>query len=113
MSVEFTFNAGLVRSLVDGNKRQALQLASDAVLAESNARVPFREGDLKESGQTAVGDGEAAIGYASVYAARQHEEVGWSHPNGGQAKFLETALQDKAGEVGQIIATALGQGIGR
>lgn len=29
-----------------------------------------------------------------VYAARQHEELTWRHPKGGQAKFLERALNE-------------------
>ena len=31
----------------------------------------------------------AEIGYSLPYALRQHEELGYNHPKGGQAKFLE------------------------
>jgi len=31
----------------------------------------------------------ATVGYSLPYALRQHEELGYNHPKGGQAKFLE------------------------
>lgn len=33
------------------------------------------------------------IVFDAVYAARQHEELSWKHPQGGQAKYLETAIK--------------------
>jgi len=112
VSVNFTWNGPAAVAGMQAAKQAGLRAAAEAVLAESNERVPFRDGALKASGSTAVSGDEAAIGYSIVYAARQHEEVGWSHPNGGQAKFLETALTDKADEVTQIIGQAIKRGIG-
>lgn len=33
---------------------------------------------------------EAIVGFSEPYALRQHEETGYRHPKGGQAKYLET-----------------------
>jgi len=112
MSISFSWQDGLARAALNTGKQGALRMASEAVLGESNNRVPVRDGDLRDSGTTAVSGDEAAIGYDTPYAARQHEEIGWNHPNGGQAKFLETALNDRADDVMQILATGIGRGLG-
>lgn len=36
----------------------------------------------------------AEIGYSLPYALRQHEELGYKHPKGGQAKFLEQPFSE-------------------
>lgn len=112
MSVEFRWNGPAAVAGMQAAKQTGLRQAAEAVLAESNNRVPFRDGHLKGSGSTAVSGSEAAIGYSAVYAARQHEEIGWNHPNGGQAKYLETALTASAGDVQSILAQAIKRGIG-
>ncbi|MBB0990006.1 hypothetical protein G6009_00685 [Dietzia sp. SLG510A3-30A2] len=112
MSVNFTWKGGEVAAKLEAGKQGALRMAAEAVLGESNNRVPVREGDLRDSGKAAVSGDEAAVGYDTPYAARQHEEIGWNHPNGGQAKFLETALNDRADDVMKILATGIGRGLG-
>jgi len=111
MSVKATWNGDKALAAFAQNKAMGLRLAAEAVLDASNARVPFRDGELKESGKAITDGDEAAVSYDTPYAARQHEEVGWNHPNGGQAKYLETALQDTATEVGKIIAHQIGRGL--
>lgn len=39
-----------------------------------------------------------------IYARRQHEETGWVHPRGGQAKYLATAMEDGAAQAKAIVA---------
>ena len=43
-----------------------------------------------ESSEITIYLGTAGI----VYAARQHEEITWNHPKGGEAKYLENALNE-------------------
>ena len=38
-----------------------------------------------------------------MYAARQHEELDWNHPKGGEAKYLQKAIQENAGRLGNLI----------
>lgn len=112
MSAQLEWRGDQALAGLQAGKQQGLRMAAEAVLQESNARVPFRDGHLKASGSTAVSGDQAAIGYSIIYAARQHEEVGWAHPQGGQAKFLETAVTAKSGEVGKILAQAIKNGMG-
>lgn len=42
----------------------------------------------------------------TIYAARQHEELDWSHPLGGQAKYLEGPLVERAPRYSRIIDLA-------
>lgn len=112
MPVEFTWNGDKIAGNVQSAKTAALRQAAEAILNESNARVPVESGALKASGSTAVSGDEAAIGYSIVYAARQHEEIGWNHPNGGQAKYLETAFNAKQGDALRIMAQTIKGAIG-
>ena len=59
-------------------------------------------GTLQNSGlaEEPVIDGESIacrIGFNTVYAARQHEELSWRHST-GQAKYLERALKEASVE---------------
>jgi hypothetical protein len=43
-------------------------------------------------------------GLPHLYMVKQHEETGYEHPQGGEAKFFETAVLDRAKETTRIIA---------
>lgn len=57
----------------------------------------------------AVGSGEivASVTVDQPYAKRQHEELEWKHPRGGQAKYLEGPLFANYAELMQEIANSL------
>jgi len=38
---------------------------------------------------------EVETGFGTEYAVKQHENLGYRHPRGGQAKYLETALKQR------------------
>lgn len=38
---------------------------------------------------------EAEVGYSLPYALRQHEELNYNHPKGGEPKFLENPYLEK------------------
>ena len=76
--------------------RTGLLQAAEYILEESNRLVPHDEGTLERSGETSsvgvMADGlRCVITYDTTYAVEQHENTTLSHPNGRQAKFLETA----------------------
>lgn len=80
------------------------------ILADSDERVPKRSGDLEKSGHVKRDRGglnTAAIVYTSVYARWIHEHLGFRHPFGGQAKFLETAMLAKGPEALNAIGAHL------
>ena len=96
---------------------KALRTGAEAILTEAIDEAPVDTGTLRRSGTVTVGklpDGarvfEAAeagnemkdafqkkigkekavyISFNTPYARRQHEELGYEHPRGGKAKYLE------------------------
>jgi hypothetical protein len=94
-----------------------LRTGAEAILTEAIDETPIETGTLRRSGTVTVGalpDGaqvyEAAesgsdmkdafpgpegkekavyISFNTPYARRQHEELGYQHPRGGKAKYLE------------------------
>jgi len=96
---------------------KALRTGAEAILTEAIDEAPIDTGTLRRSGTVTVGalpDGaqvyEAAesgsnmknafpgpegkekavyISFSTPYARRQHEELGYNHPRGGKAKYLE------------------------
>lgn len=93
---------------------RGLQLALEHVLAESNKLVPLEEGTLQRSGQVAM-DANALVGtvsYGTPYAVRQHEETGWTHAPGRQAKYLETAVNNSRQDCLRIMQAELRRWLG-
>lgn len=75
----------------------AAQLVGEYIKQRSNAIVPLRQGILKASSRvTPKGDGKVEVSYNKVYASYQHEGVSFNHPNGRQAKYLESVMKDPA-----------------
>jgi hypothetical protein len=96
---------------------KALRTGAEVILTEAIDETPIDTGTLRRSGTVTVGalpDGvqvyEAAesgtemkdafpgpegkekavyISFNTPYARRQHEELGYNHPLGGKAKYLE------------------------
>jgi len=96
---------------------KALRTGAEAILTEAIDETPIDTGTLRRSGTVTVGGlpdwaqvYEAAesgsemkdafpgqegkekavyISFNTPYARRQHEELGYNHPRGGKAKYLE------------------------
>lgn len=98
------------------------------ILGKAVRDAPIDTGDLRGSGSVSFDTGtiaqgtkegsvvmtgsvgknaepEATIGFSVPYAMKQHEEVGYHHPRGGKAKFLEDALKENAAQYVRHIAT--------
>lgn len=56
------------------------------------------------------GDLQGKLVSDQIYSHFQHERMDLNHPNGGQAKFLETALHTHAGEYFQKVADKVLEG---
>jgi len=97
---------------------KALRTGAEKILTEAIDEAPIDTGTLRRSGTVTVGKlpdsariYEAAesgnemkdafkenigkekavyISFNTPYARRQHEELGYQHPRGGKAKYLET-----------------------
>lgn len=96
---------------------KALRTGAEAILTEAIDETPIETGTLRRSGTVTVGalpdweqvykaaesgsnmkdafpgpEGKEKAVYISFntpYARRQHEELGYNHPLGGKAKYLE------------------------
>lgn len=96
---------------------KALRTRAGAILTEAINEAPIETGTLRRSGAVTVGglpDGAQVyaaaesgsdmkdafsgpegkekavyISFSTPYARRQHEELGYNHPLGGKAKYLE------------------------
>lgn len=112
---------------------QGVVRAGEDLLGRAQRLAPVQEGTLRASGTLTIsvngarfeGAGAAAaaraaviaaarasgpikidaeVAFTEVYAARQHEELGWRHPKGGQAKYLEQPLLENADRYQRAIA---------
>lgn len=92
--------------------RAALGKGAAYLLARAIPRTPVQDGILRGSGATDVDDTRASVYFDTPYAARQHEEIGWRHPKGGQAKYLETTVMEERGNAQQIVAAEVRRAIG-
>lgn len=86
--------------------------AANHILRESNKIVPHETGALEISGMAQVEGTKSTVAYTEVYAARQHEELGWKHDPGRQAKYLETSVDSNAQVAQKLIAAAIRRGLG-
>jgi hypothetical protein len=74
-----------------GAKAQARRAVTEAALNGSPIRM------------------DAEVSFNTVYAARQHEELGWHHDE-GEAKYLERPLGENANRYQRIIAASAERG---
>lgn len=106
---------------------KALRTGAEAILTEAIDEAPIDTGTLRRSGTVTVGkkaDGgqvyaaaEAGtemkdafpgkvgkekavyVSFNTPYARRQHEELGYYHPRGGNAKYLESPFNRNKSKV--------------
>lgn len=93
---------------VSANSGRALKAATEVIRKDSIERTPKDTGNLQTNCYAENTDTEATVYYTDVYAARQHEEVTWNHPEKGEAKFLEKALRSQREAALQAMADVIG-----
>jgi hypothetical protein len=104
------FDAVTLSASVRDHVIDALEAGGKVILEDALTKVPEESGDLASTGKVAPdrgGDNTVGIVFSSVYARYIHEHLGFKHPHGGQAKFLEAAMIEKADEAMQAIADDL------
>ncbi|WP_202865060.1 hypothetical protein [Serinicoccus sediminis] len=94
------------RAAREGAER-GVYLAGEHLLTESRANAPIDEGTLRGTGAVYHDGLTATVGFDGPYAARQHEELDWHHPRGGQAKYLEEPMQTEQPVIRSLIAQAI------
>lgn len=105
--VELTWNGQRVRRASEAAAETGLRRAAEHLRGVSQQAAPIDEGTLRTSAAVTVLDGgtRVAVSYNTPYAARQHEELGWRHPKGGRAKYLEGPAHEEDATMRAIIAT--------
>ena len=105
--------SGFMRGLGEGQKkalaaaRVGVNKMAAAVIGRSQALAPVKTGALKGSGTQTPAEMHgtsitAEVGHNVDYAAAVHERLDAKHPQ-GQAKFLETAMNEKAPRFVEIV----------
>jgi hypothetical protein len=83
------------------------------MLTSRQKYVPVLKGDLIQSGRVngpytgPDGSTRMELNYTEDYALDQHENLAYKHPRGGQAKYLEQAVEDHKQELLQIVKEEL------
>jgi hypothetical protein len=81
----------------------AAEAAQDALVecgadlqSKSVQEAPVDTGDLRANCEAKEEALKITVGYDLPYAMKQHEELGYNHPKGGKAKYLEDPFNENA-----------------
>ena len=79
---------------VEKAAQDGLREGGRALLKRARELSPTLTGESDKSGFVRVDDLTLQVGFTSLVSLLNHENLDWQHPDGGQAKFLEVALQE-------------------
>lgn len=96
IKTNFKIDQALIEAAIKKGSERGLWAAMDRLAMYSKQQVPLDEGTLKASCKVSVENLTGCVSYDTVYAVRQHEELGYSHQRGRKAKYLEDPLNDAA-----------------
>lgn len=90
-----------ILSTLEEAAQAGLSEGMEAMLERSNELAPELSGEMIDGGAVRIDDLTGQVSYKAIgypYVVDQHENLELQHPNGGQAKFLETAADEVAVE---------------
>lgn len=76
--------------------QDALMEAGADLQSKSVMEAPVDTGDLRADCAVTEELLDVTVGYDLPYAMKQHEELGYNHPKGGKAKYLEDPFNENA-----------------
>ena len=82
--------------------REATVETAKEVLKVAKELAPKESGKLRRSGKVEVDFKNVSVVFRAWYAWIQHERLDYKHPKGGQAKYLEAAV-DQVGVQAKIV----------
>jgi hypothetical protein len=97
----------------DADIERAMTMGAEVLLDESNRKAPIETGALIRSGVAKAEGNKAAVGYNTPYAIKQHEELGYQHDQGREAKYLENALINNKTQIFDAIADEIKRSLGQ
>lgn len=96
--------------IMPGNTNDAvhkeLQKITLDLQGKAQRLAPIDLGDLRGSAFAEVDGLDGVVGFTEPYALRVHEGVGFRHPKGGEAKYLETPYKENADKYADAIGKA-------
>ena len=94
------------RKAKDGVKQELMTVLFD-LQGESQRRAPIDTGALRGSAFAEQNGLEGTVGFTEIYALYQHEGVGFNHPKGGEAKYLENPFKQRINRYINAIGNAV------
>lgn len=80
---------------------------AEVLLDQSVEITPVQDTILRVSGKATQDGPRSAVSFNTPYAVRQHEELSYNHPNGGEAKYLEKPANSFMPTLEAIVAAAI------
>jgi len=118
-----------LRNALKKSRKHATRAATECAIdlaAKSSQLAPIDMGDLRNNCKAVVNgvvvyanqqetglspqpfrEPEVEVSYDLIYARRQHEELSYRHPKGGQAKYLEEPFLANATQYAERIRKAV------
>lgn len=90
-----------LQSVMASLQGRAKRAVSEAIFERSQELVPIATGELYESGHIEERGKFMSVVYDAPHALYVHEEI-FAHHENGQAKFLETAVNEVASNPGRV-----------
>lgn len=99
---------GIVRRAAVAGLREGVELAKE----RSISLAPIETGELKAKAYTDVDENTliGIVGYdlpRDIKTIKQHEDLSYHHPRGGQAKFLEEPVKQSGSEAQAKLAARM------
>lgn len=99
-----------IRDPIANAAAEGLKVGGREVLKVARERAPEDTRVLKQRSRVVADDLELIVEFTAPHAWLQHEKTEYEHPNGGQAKYLESAAfeSDLAKPIADHVRAVLG-----
>lgn len=105
--VQKAFNQALKQT--DSATKQEIKDITFDLLGKSVDLAPVEFGDLKGSGKAEFEGFTGTVSFTEEYALRQHEDLTFNHPRGGEAKYLEKPFKENVKKYIEQIGKSIGR----
>jgi len=110
--VTFKWYGERVRAVLEHGSSVGSKKAAEHLLDVSQTLVPREFGELERSGEVVKVPGGHSVQYGGnpsepIIAIVQHEDLTLQHPNGRQAKYLESPMLTEIGTIFFIMGSQL------
>lgn len=113
VNVKCFFDRELANELVEKSAMKGLKKLAETILTDAKKLCPVDSGTLRQSGEVKASNKNKTveISFNTPYALKQHEEMGYNHPKGGQAKYLEQPFNEKIKDAQSTVEFEIGKAL--